>query len=50
MTENIKSYVDLLKRLAPEAERLVLDSRKVKERYEINPFLSSSWVRPRSFR
>lgn len=31
MTENIKSYVDLLKRLAPEAERLVLDSRKVKE-------------------
>ena len=31
MTENIKSYVDLLKRLAPEAEPLVLDSRKVKE-------------------
>lgn len=31
MTENIKSYVDLLKRLVPEAKRLVLDSRKVSE-------------------
>ena len=29
MITNVKNYVDLLKRLAPEAKRLVLDSRTV---------------------